>query len=108
MRIRPEFLLVGLLATFQHVEAAKVLSFETLRRGGNGAKSGISELLRRRDLSKSFAEPITNLGAGNGYTANISVGTPPQPLILGIDTGSTDTWVLSNTANICINVTLQR
>ncbi|PMD22812.1 acid protease [Hyaloscypha hepaticicola] len=53
-----------------------------------------------------FTEVINNIGAGNGYTANISIGTPPQPLTLGIDTGSTDTWVLSNTANICLNKTL--
>src|SRR5450756_876669 len=103
MRVRPESLVLGLLATAQHVEAAKVLSFDISRRANS--ISGINEVLSRRDAgSKSFTEVINNIGAGNGYTANISVGTPPQPLTLGIDTGSTDTWVLSNTADICLNV----
>jgi len=98
------FLLLG-FAT-QHVESRtpKVLSFEITRRAG----FGIQRALKRRDLgnlANDFTELITNIGVGNGYTANISVGTPPQPLILGIDTGSTDTWVLSNTADICANGT---
>ncbi|KAE9377303.1 acid protease [Stipitochalara longipes BDJ] len=103
MRIGGEFLLLGILTIVQYVEgrAPKVLSFEISR-----ADSGVNEAFRRRDLSKSFTEVITNIGAGNGYIANVSVGTPPQPLILGIDTGSTDTWVLSNTADICVDVTL--
>jgi hypothetical protein len=104
MRIGGSLLLLWFLATAQFVEgrAPKVLSFEISRR----TDVGIEEALRRRDATKSFTEVIANIGAGNGYTANVSVGTPPQPLILGIDTGSTDTWVLSNTANICVNGTV--
>lgn len=102
MRIWLESLVLGLLATTQHVGAAKVVSFDISRR----AEYGIKDVLRRRDLTKSFVEPITNLNAGHGYVANVTVGTPPQPLTLGIDTGSTDTWVLSKTANYCVNKTL--
>jgi hypothetical protein len=99
MRIGGESILFALFAAAQHAEAAKVLSFALER-----SASPLPQLLRRRDAgSKSFTEVINNIGAGNGYTANISVGTPSQPLTLGIDTGSTNTWVLSNTANICLN-----
>ena len=102
MRIGGESVLFALLVAAQHVEAAKVLSFAFER-----SAASLPHLLRRRDAgSKSFTEVINNIGAGNGYTANISVGTPPQPLTLGIDTGSTDTWVLSTTANICLSETL--
>jgi hypothetical protein len=102
MRIRGEIVLLGCLGAAQLVEAARVLSF-TIERAASPLKS----VLERRDAgSKSFTEVINNIGAGNGYTANVSVGTPPQLLTLGIDTGSTDTWVLSNTANICLNKTL--
>jgi hypothetical protein len=104
MRIGGSLLLLWILATAQFVEgrASKVLSFEISRK----TDSGIEKALRPRDGSKSFTEAIANIGAGNGYTANVSVGTPPQPLILGIDTGSTDTWILSNTADICVNGTV--
>lgn len=102
MRIRGQFLLLGFLGAAQNVEAAKVLSFAIER-----ATSPLKDMVRRRDAgSKSFTEVINNIDAGNGYTANVTVGTPPQPLTLGIDTGSTDTWVLSNTADICLNKTL--
>lgn len=98
---RPSLFILALWIA-HHVEAAKVLSFDISR-----ASSPLSHILERRDAaSKSFTEVITNIGVGNGYTANVSVGTPPQPLILGVDTGSTDTWVLANTADICVNRTL--
>ncbi|KAF3925924.1 Candidapepsin-1 [Dactylellina cionopaga] len=37
------------------------------------------------------------------YLANVSVGTPPQPMQLQIDTASSDIWVLSNSVSACYN-----
>lgn len=91
-----------LFAGIRHTLAAKVLSLDIQR-----VNSPISQLLRRDTGSKSFMEVIQNLGAGGGYTTNVTVGTPPQTLTLGVDTGSTNTWVLSNTADFCVNKSLQ-
>jgi len=37
------------------------------------------------------------------YYANITVGTPAQPLMVQIDTGSSDVWVPASSASICSN-----
>jgi hypothetical protein len=102
MRIGGKHGLIVLLAWAQHATAVKVLSFDISR-----STSPIPRLRGRDTGSKSFTEVVQNMGVGNGYTANITVGTPPQSITLGIDTGSTDIWVLSNTANVCLNKTLQ-
>lgn len=55
--------------------------------------------LLRRDGSVSL-DAINNL-TGGGYYAQFSVGTPPQKLSFLLDTGSSDTWVNSVTADLC-------
>jgi hypothetical protein len=45
-------------------------------------------LLKRQD-----ALPLSNVLTGTLYTIQLSIGTPPQPLTLVIDTGSSELWV---------------
>lgn len=45
-----------------------------------------------------------NIGLSNGYwvmAANVAVGTPGQYIQLEVDTGSSDTWLISNSSNLC-------
>lgn len=51
------------------------------------AKPG-SGVLKRQD-----ALPLSNVNTGTLYTIQLSIGTPPQPLTLVIDTGSSELWV---------------
>lgn len=57
--------------------------------------------LEDKPLAKraTVAETLTN--AQYLYLANITVGTPPQPITLQIDTGSSDIWMSSSTASNC-------
>ncbi|RFU32562.1 hypothetical protein B7463_g3780, partial [Scytalidium lignicola] len=55
-------------------------------------------LVRRADTVQAQLQNAEQAGL---YAANISVGTPPQDLIVQIDTGSSDLWVPASTAAIC-------
>ncbi|KAI5917263.1 aspartic peptidase domain-containing protein [Camillea tinctor] len=61
--------------------------------------------LRRR--SPTYSQELNNNLTGGGYYADVFVGTPPQPVSLVLDTGSSDVWVLDNNANICRSAKLQ-
>ncbi|RDW77435.1 hypothetical protein BP6252_05488 [Coleophoma cylindrospora] len=65
----------------------------------NPASSGVS----RRHPSKrdAITESLVNNITGGSYMASVSVGTPAQKLYLAIDTGSSDVWLLSKTADLC-------
>ncbi|GAB7340552.1 hypothetical protein MBLNU457_6967t1 [Dothideomycetes sp. NU457] len=54
--------------------------------------------LRRRQ-SKTVYESLTN--EETLYFANVTIGTPPQPLRLHIDTGSSDLWVNVANSQLC-------
>lgn len=54
--------------------------------------------LRRRG---TVTESLGNAQHFGLYYANITAGTPPQELSLQIDTGSSDVWLPSSTAQLC-------
>jgi hypothetical protein len=41
------------------------------------------------------------------YQANVTVGTPPQPFSLDIDTGSSDVYILDKNADQCTSASVQ-
>ncbi|TAQ88566.1 hypothetical protein B7494_g3109 [Chlorociboria aeruginascens] len=89
------------IATFSSCSLAAV-SFPVFK---NPAHSGIS----RRHLSSrsSITESLANNLTGGSYNAAVTVGTPAQSLILAIDTGSSDVWMLANTADLCTSPELE-
>jgi hypothetical protein len=64
-----------------------------------------SSQLKQRDL---ITEILGNNATGGWYTAEACVGTPAQKITFQIDTGSSDVWALSSTADLCTDVALQR
>ncbi|KAE9362643.1 acid protease [Stipitochalara longipes BDJ] len=67
--------------------------------------------LRRRDKRllrrAAITESLQNNATGGDYIAQISVGTPAQTQTLLLDTGSSDVWLLSSTADLCTDPELQ-
>ncbi|KAL1892853.1 hypothetical protein Sste5346_006745 [Sporothrix stenoceras] len=70
---------------------------------------GLPNTLRSRANSPStYIETLVNNVTGGGYYASVDVGTPPQPQVLVIDTGSSDVWVVASDADLCTSSLLQR
>jgi hypothetical protein len=66
------------------------------------------QYLDRRQSSSGYVElDISlytwpdNIGLQIGYAANVSIGTPPQNVLLMVDTGSSDTWVPQAGSPLC-------
>lgn len=54
-----------------------------------------------RRAATTKQEVINNYVSRGGYFATCSLGTPPQELVLQLDTGSSDIWVPSSQAEVC-------
>ncbi|MCJ1314883.1 hypothetical protein MMC15_000197 [Xylographa vitiligo] len=54
-------------------------------------------LLRR----SSIDAPQYNTNNGYIYTTNVTIGNPPQPIVMQIDTGSADFWVNTPSSSLC-------
>ncbi|KAJ6265073.1 Candidapepsin-8 [Drechslerella dactyloides] len=73
-------------------------------RAGDLAAQDRRQLKIRGDRDDSLSDetvhqPLQNKGIL--YLANVTVGTPPQPMQLQIDTASSDIWVLSKSIPAC-------
>jgi hypothetical protein len=52
-------------------------------------------------------EELSNNRHQGSYYANITVGTPGQPVSVVLDTGSSDLWILAATADVCVDPDVQ-
>ena len=59
------------------------------------------------DDGDAILQELHNNLTGGGYYADVSLGTPPQPVSLILDTGSSDVWVLDSEANLCTSARMQ-
>ena len=68
-------------------------------------KQPASPQLARRDIHSraSVLQLLDNSHLRGSYYANITVGTPPQPISVILDTGSSDLWILAKTADVCLD-----
>lgn len=82
--------LLALEASAVAVAAQRVVGIDFEKRPKN-----VDRALRKRQ--GPIMETLTN--EGYLYFANVSVGTPPQPISLQIDTGSSDVWMSSSQAD---------
>ncbi|KXX78335.1 putative aspartic-type endopeptidase opsB [Madurella mycetomatis] len=55
---------------------------------------------------RAFSATLVN--NRTAYFARVTVGTPPQPLTLHVDTGSSDLWVLAEGSDLCNSFRLQQ
>ncbi|KAF9053233.1 aspartic peptidase domain-containing protein [Panaeolus papilionaceus] len=56
--------------------------------------------------ASSIGIPVINQGGDSIYIASISIGTPPQPFHVILDTGSSDLWVVGKACQTCKSTTL--
>ncbi len=91
-------LLISGLATLGSAIKFKYLPLEQVVQGGNGyvrfnvtpnAHTGSGSGLFRKEATADLKEEQF----GTAYTIQLGIGTPPQNVVVQLDTGSTDLWV---------------
>lgn len=94
-RLAPVLLAIGaaLLSVVSFVNAApKVVAFAFSKE----VRREVPHLHRRADFAEVIIDNRQIL-----YLINVTIGTPPQPFSLQLDTGSSDIWVASTRSDIC-------
>jgi len=82
--------------------AALSIDFVKTRRDGGPIDTEYRLRPRRSRRRKRDANVAVTLDNSQVlYSANVSVGTPPQNLILQLDTGSSDIWLPASSASLC-------
>ena len=69
---------------------------------------GFSKTNTPTGLSRRASFSTTLINEKSAYFAKVQVGTPAQTVTLHVDTGSSDLWLLSETADLCNSITLQQ
>jgi hypothetical protein len=64
-------------------------------------------LHKRSGGGGTYSQELNNNLTGGGYYADVALGSPPQPVTLILDTGSSDVWVLDSDADLCQSQKLQ-
>lgn len=64
---------------------------------------GPPSTLSKRSITSSLGNNVT----GGSYYVQVNIGTPGQLQTLALDTGSSDVWMLSQTADLCTDSLLQ-
>ncbi|KAI0868296.1 aspartic peptidase domain-containing protein [Hypoxylon argillaceum] len=90
---------IGLGAIATSVVAQRVVPLSFSKAGPE------HETLRKR--AGTYSQELNNNLTGGGYYAQVALGTPPQPVTLILDTGSSDVWVLDANADLCQSRRLQ-
>lgn len=78
-----------LLSCVEHVSAEpKVVHMKTERK--------LRSTLHKRDFGDGNVAPLSLSDDKWFYYANTTIGTPPTTVLFDVDTGSSDTWMLSH------------
>ncbi|KAI0388570.1 aspartic peptidase domain-containing protein [Xylariaceae sp. FL0594] len=94
-------ILAACLAPASYTLADKVVPLSFSRAG---LKHDDRRLGRR---GGTYSQELNNNLTGGGYYTEVALGTPPQPVTLILDTGSSDVWVLDDRADLCRSPALQ-
>lgn len=82
---------------------ADIVKIPVARNTAGSVRRRSPKLSKRASLTESLVNNITQ----GGYFASVSVGTPAQDVTLVLDTGSSDAFVLSADAKLCIDIHMQ-
>lgn len=87
----------ALFALATTTAASGVARIPVARNPAGSVRRRTPRLSKRATITESLINNVTE----GGYFATVSIGTPAQDVTLILDTGSSDAWVVSSSANLC-------